>query len=238
MRFGGADLDILTVNDKPGQYPASWYAATASGPAPYAPAKGALSCDVCVIGAGFTGLSAALHLAGMGYDVVLLEAQRVGFGASGRNGGQVGTGQRLEQGALEKMLGAEHARELWDLSLGAVQLVRDLIADNKMDCGFSDGIIHADHRARLVSQSHRYAEHLQKSYGYQHIRALARGEMRELVGSDAYFGGTLDSFAGHIQPLAFAFGLARLAEKRGVRIFERSMVVELVKADPAMVRTE
>ena len=231
-------MDVLTANDTVGQYPDSWYAATASGPAPFTAAQGALSCDVCIVGAGFTGLSAAVHLADKGYDVILLDAHRVGFGASGRNGGQVGTGQRLDQRALERLVGPEHARALWDLSLDAVQLVRDLIHDHAMDCGFSDGIIHADHRKRLVPASRAYAEHLRQVYGYEKIRALDQDEMRHLVGSDAFCGGTLDTGGGHIHPLRFAFGLARLAEKRGVRIFERSKVRELVEDSPAIVRTE
>jgi len=231
-------VDILTANDTVGQYPKSWYAATASGPAPFKAAQGALSCDVCIVGAGFTGLSAAVHLADKGYDVILLDAHRVGFGASGRNGGQVGTGQRLDQRALERLVGPDHARALWDLALDAVQLVRDLIHDNAMDCGFSKGIIHADHRKHLVPASRAYAEHLGHVYGYQKIRALGQDEMRHLVGSDAYFGGTLDTGGGHIHPLGFAFCLARLAEKRGVRIFERSKVRELVEDSPAIVRTE
>ena len=89
-------MDILTANDRIGDYPKSYYAATASGLAPFAQATGELRCDVCVIGGGFTGLSTALHLAEKGFDVILLEAHRVGFGASGRNGGQVATGQRVD----------------------------------------------------------------------------------------------------------------------------------------------
>ncbi|MDE0849562.1 FAD-binding oxidoreductase, partial [Yoonia sp.] len=94
-------LDLLTANDRQGAYPASYYAASATPLAPFPAASGDITCDVCVIGGGYTGLSAALHLAQDGYDVVLLEAQRVGFGASGRNGGQVGTGQRVEMDSVE-----------------------------------------------------------------------------------------------------------------------------------------
>ncbi len=119
-----------------------------------------------------------------------------------------------------------------------MQLVRDLIDEAAIDCGFSDGIIHADHRKRLVPASHAYAEHLRDVYGYEKIRAVAHDEMRHLVGSNAYYGGTLDTGGGHIHPLRFAFGLAGLAAKRGVRIFERSMVSELVEESPAIVRTE
>lgn len=230
-------MDILNINDTPGEYPASYYAATATPLSPFDAAAGAIHCDVCVVGGGYSGLSAALHLAQAGYDVVLLEAQRVGFGASGRNGGQVGTGQRVDQEDLEAMVGLERARGLWGIGLESVQLVRDLIADHQMDCGFADGIIHADHRARIVPHSHAYAERLSESYGYDKIRALSREETRHLVGSPAYYGGTLDMGGGHTHPLRFALGLARAARDAGVRIFERSKVMG-VSATPCRVTTE
>jgi len=231
-------VDILTSNDRIGEFPESWYAATATAPGPYPTAAGALSCDVCIVGAGFTGLSAALHLAEKGYDVIILDAHRVGFGASGRNGGQVGTGQRLDQDALEKMIGDARARGLWDMALESVQLVRDLIKVYDMDCGFVDGVIHADHRRRFVPESHAHADKLRSKYGYEHIRALDREQMRDLVGSSAYYGGYLDMGSGHTHPLKLAFGLARAATNAGARIFEKSRVTELVEADPASVRTE
>jgi gamma-glutamylputrescine oxidase len=150
-------MDLLSANDKAGQYPASYYAATATPLDPFPTAAGAISCDVCVVGGGYSGLSAALHLAQAGYDVVLLDAQRVGFGASGRNGGQVGTGQRIGQDDLKGLVDLSQAHALWDLSLESVGLVRDLIAKHNLDCGWSDGIIEADHRARNVPHSHEYA---------------------------------------------------------------------------------
>ena len=231
-------MDILTANDRIGEYPNSYYAATASGPAPYPQASGALSCDVCVIGGGFTGLSTALHLAEKGYDVILLEAHRVGFGASGRNGGQVGTGQRLGQDTLEKMVGNDAAHALWDMGQDAVGLIRALIDKHQMDCSFAEGIVHAEHRARYVAHSHAYAEKLRKDYGYHKIKTLDREELRHLVGSESYFGGSLDMGAGHIHPLRFAFGLAKAAAARGVRIFERSRVTKVEQAEPATVRTD
>ena len=233
-----ARLDILTANDRPGEYPASWYAATARPPGPFASARGDLRCDVCVVGAGYTGLSAALHLARRGYDVVVLEAQRVGFGASGRNGGQVGTGQRLEQDELEAMLGREAAHRLWDLSLEAVGMVRSLCDEGEMGCGFAEGVIHADHRRRLVAHTHARVRKLNEEYGYDGIRPLNREEIRHLVGSDAYFGGALDIGAGHVHPLRYAFGLARLAVAAGARIFETSRVVRIEAASPARLHTE
>lgn len=217
-------MDLLNANDTAGQYPASYYAATAAPLDPFPAAVGAISCDVCVVGAGYSGLSSALHLAQAGYDVVLLDAQRVGFGASGRNGGQVGTGQRIGQDELEGIVDLPQARALWDLSLESVDLVRDLIATNKLDCGWSAGIIEADHRAKNVAHSHEYAEKLRREYDYDLIRPVGKDEMRSLVGSRAYYGGTLDMGGGHIHPLRYALGLARAARNAGVRIHEGSKV--------------
>lgn len=230
-------MDLLTANDRPGEYPNSYYAASAQPLAPFPKAQGSLTCDVCVIGGGYTGLSSALHLARRGYDVILMDAQRVGFGASGRNGGQVGQGQRLDQDELEDMVGPDHARELWKLANQSVDLVRELSASKEVHADFHDGIIHADHRKRYVSHSRAYAEKLNTRYGYDKIRFLDREECRHLVNTASYHGGTLDTGAGHIHPLEFALGLARLAVKAGVRIFEQSKVTELVEGDPAQIKT-
>lgn len=217
-------MDLLTVNDQPREYPRSYYAATASSLAPMPPPQGNLSCDVCVVGGGYTGLSTALHLAERGYDVVLVEANRVGWGASGRNGGQVGTGQRVEQDELERMVGLSDAKALWALGLESVALVKDLIANHNIACGWSDGIIHADHRARFVPHSHAYADHLAAAYGYDQIEKLDRDQMHWHVGSPAYHGGTLDHGSGHLHPLNYALGLARAAKAAGVRIYEGARV--------------
>lgn len=233
-----AGLDVLFANDRAGEYPRSWYAETAEPLPPFPAAKGALSADVCIVGAGFTGLSAALHLAGRGYDVVLLDAHRVGWGASGRNGGQVGTGQRLDQETLEGMLGRDHARALWDLAQEAVALTRALAARHAPEAGWADGIVHACHRPRLVPAAHAHAEKMARDYGYDRIRPLGREEMRALVGSAAYHGGDLDMGGGHLHPLRYALGLARAAAAAGVRIHEHSTVRRIVEGDPAVVETE
>ncbi len=231
-------MDLLTANDRAGQYPASWYAATAEALPLQPAATGDLTCDVCVVGAGFTGLSTALHLAQAGYDVVLVDAQRIGFGASGRNGGQVGTGQRLDQDDLENMVGKDHARALWNLSLDAVQKVRDLIAAHKIDAHWVDGVIHADHRARFVPQTHAYADKMARDYDYDRISKLDRDQMQALVGAPAYHGGALDMGGGHIHPLQFAFGLARACLAAGVRVFEQTRVTAVEPGRPATVHTD
>ncbi|GAB5435830.1 NAD(P)/FAD-dependent oxidoreductase [Falsiruegeria mediterranea] len=233
-------MDLLTINDQPGRYPGSYYAANAQANEAEArpAAKGDLRCDVCVVGGGFTGLSSALHLAQRGYDVILLEAQRVGFGASGRNGGQVGQGQRVEQDELEDMVGHDRAQALWQIARQSVDLVRDLSKSDLVHADFHPGIIHADHRARYVKHSHDYVKHLQDKYGYTNIRALDREELRSLVNSPAYHGGSIFEDAGHIDPLQYVLGLGRMAEAAGVRIFERSRVTSLQETSPAVVSTD
>lgn len=231
-------MNLLTANDKLGEYPPSYYASVSRQLEKFPQAEGELKCDICIVGAGYTGLSSALHLAQKGYDVILLDAQRIGFGASGRNGGQVGQGQRLDQDELEPMVGKDKAHALWDIANQSVDLVRELAKSDLVECDFHEGIIHADHRQRYVKHSLGYAKMLQDDYGYDKIRGLERDEMRELIDSDVYYGGTLDLGAGHINPLGFAFGLARMAEAVGVRIFEQSLVTDLQKTSPAMVKTE
>ncbi|PIV75633.1 MAG: FAD-dependent oxidoreductase [Rhodobacteraceae bacterium CG17_big_fil_post_rev_8_21_14_2_50_65_11] len=231
-------MDLLTINDRPGEYPASFYAGAARPLPRFDAAAGAITCDVAVVGGGFTGLSAAWHLARRGFDVVLLEAQRVGFGASGRNGGQVGQGQRLEQDDLEALVGHDQARALWRIANQSVDLVREVAAHDEVHATFHPGVIHAAHRARDVPDYAAYVEKLRDDYGYDQIRALDRDDLRALVASPAYHGGTLDMGAGHIDPLELALGLARLATGAGARIFEGSKVLRLEEGDPARLITE
>lgn len=217
-------MNLLHVNDKAGQYPASWYAATATPMAALPMLKGDRRADVCIIGGGYTGLSAALHLAEMGYDVVLLEAHRVGFGASGRNGGQVGSGQRQDQDWLEKSVGRETARKLWDLSQDAKALVRGLIDRHAMPVTFHPGVAHACWSAAEVRHAHGYADKLRRDYGYDQIEPLDRDGIRRLIGSEVYHGGEIDRGAGHLHPLNYAIGLAQAAIKAGAHLYERSEV--------------
>ncbi|MCV6586287.1 MAG: FAD-binding oxidoreductase [Marinibacterium sp.] len=231
-------MDLLTANDAPGSYPDSYYAATAAPLPPFPAATGTLDCDVCVVGAGYMGLSTALHLAQRGYDVILIDAQRVGFGASGRNGGQLGPGQRVDQDTLEQMMGRDHAQALWDVAIQAQDLVRDLAASDLVHAQLHDGVLYADHRARYVPETRAYVDMLQTRYHHADVRFVDRDECRALVASDAYHGGMLDMRAGHIHPLEFAFGLARMAQAAGVRIFERTRMTGLRRGDPVTVDTD
>lgn len=230
-------MDLLTANDRPGEYPPSYYAAAAQPLDRFDSAKGDLTCDVCVVGGGFTGLSTAYHLAQRGYDVILVEAQRVGFGASGRNGGQVSMGQRREQDELEAMLGDTHARQLWDIGAQAVQLVRNLCAKDEVRTEFHDGIIHTVHRKRDHRHNQPYVDHMHRKYGYDKLQLLDADACRDMVNSPAYHGGILDMGSGHVNPLELALGLARLAIKSRARIFEQSKVTNIDQGEPAKVQT-
>ncbi|MFQ5544659.1 MAG: NAD(P)/FAD-dependent oxidoreductase, partial [Acidiferrobacterales bacterium] len=196
------------ISRAPSQHTDSYYAATAIGLRDYAPLAGDVSCDVCVIGGGFTGLSSALHLAERGYDVKLIEAERISWGASGRNGGQMSTGQRKNVLELERMVGVEHAKLLWELAEEAKATVRQRIERHKINCDLKPGVLHVAHKPREREFLHRYAEVLQTRYNYKHALAVSRVEVAQMLGTDIYYGGELDTGASHLHPLNYALGLA------------------------------
>ena len=229
-------MNLLHVNDKAGEYPPSYYAATKAALDPFPALQGAVRADVCIIGAGYTGLSAALHLAKAGLSVVVLEAHRVGFGASGRNGGQVGSGQRQDQDWLEAAVGVSDAHRLWDLAEDAKGLVKSLIRTHAMPVTFHPGVAHACRSEGEVRAAHAYGEKLRRDYGYDQIEALDKSRIRGLIGSDAFKGGEIDRGAGHVHPLNYAVGLAQAAAGAGARIFEFSEVVEVVPGPKPRVR--
>ncbi|MEM1314109.1 MAG: FAD-binding oxidoreductase [Pseudomonadota bacterium] len=228
---------LLYSNEKRGEWPESWYVSSAT-PAPDRPALEAeTSAEVCVIGAGFTGLSAALHLAERGVETVVLEAQRAGWGASGRNGGQIGVGQRVEQPSVETLVDAETAQGAWEIGRDAAALVKDLVARHGIDCALKDGLLYVNHRRRYDAESRAYAAHMADRYGAD-FEYLEPGAVRERLGAAWVYGGVLKPSGGHLHPLNFARGLARAAEGAGARIFELSEALALEGAPGALtVRT-
>ena len=230
-------MNLLFANDRAGQYPDSWYAASTPHLVPFQALRGEVSADVCIVGGGYTGLSAALHLAQAGMDVVLLDAHRVGFGASGRNGGQLGTGQRVGQESLEKMVGPADARRLWDLAEDAKTLVKNLIAQHSIDCHLRPGIASFGFSAKEMQELHAEARHLQDAYDYANLELLDRDAGHAICPSPAYHGGFLDHNAAHLHPLAYALGLARAADSAGARIYENAQVHHIERGSRPVVQT-
>jgi gamma-glutamylputrescine oxidase len=231
-------MNLLFSNDRAGHFPDSWYASTVTQPPLRAALRGQTTADVCIIGAGYTGLSCALHLAQQGVDVVLLDAHRAGFGASGRNGGQLGSGQRMEQDALEALVGQEDAVRMWDLAEDAKTLVKSLIAEHDIDCKLKPGVAHAGSTKGEVGHLHEYAARLSNRYGYDQIEVLDEEDFHTLCPSPDYKGGVLDIGAAHLHPLAFALGLAEACEKAGVRMFDQSHVHTVKEGKAVTIRTD
>ena len=222
----------------PEGYPESYYVATAVGMIEHPPLQGAERADVCVIGGGFTGLSAALNLAEQGLDVVLLEAERIGYGASGRNGGLIGSGQRKDALEMEEQFGYERSREFWGFAEAAKTEIRDRVAKHDIDCDLQYGQIEGVHKKSYIGHAAAYAEALAERYDYPHTKALTREETRAMVDTDSFLEGLHDAQAMSIHPLNYALGLARAAREAGVRIYENSRVTGYTRADPATVSTE
>lgn len=230
-------MTLLTANDRPGAYPDSWYTAATPAPAPRPSLHGVRQADVCVIGAGFTGLSAALHLAQAGCAVRVLEAHRVGFGASGRNGGQLGTGQRVEQGDLERRLGSDTAQALWRLGEDAVALTNDLIAQHQIDCDRRDGIVTALARPGRLRAAQAAAAHMQRRYGYDRLEPLDAAGIARVTGASGFAGGVIDHGAAHLDPFQLVLGISRASEAAGVILHETSPVIAVTPGPQPTART-
>ena len=215
----------------------SYYAATAPERERRRTLAGRETADVCVVGAGFTGISAALHLAERGYSVIVLEAERVGWGASGRNGGQIGSGMRQSMRSLERSCGPERAAELWALCEEAKAIIAERIDRHRIECDWRPGNLLASTRERYMGWIENEAEFCHRRFGYRGYRMLSRTEMREEVASDGYVGGRMDEGGGHLHPLRFVLGMAAAAVRAGARIFEGSRVERIRWGEPAEVST-
>ncbi len=218
-------------------YPPSWYAASAAPLPPQARLEGEMQADVCILGAGYTGLSAALELAEAGYRVVVLEAERIGWGASGRNGGQAIVGYGCEQDTLERLVGRADARRLFDFSREGMALMRDRIRRHGIACDWRDGHASVPLKPRQGQALKRWQAHMAEHYDYP-MAWWDREQLRAQLASDRYLGAIYDPFSGHLHPLEYAFGLARAALAAGVRIFEHSRVTRLERGATPVLHTE
>ena len=215
----------------------SWYAASAN-PAPRREAlQGDATADVCVVGGGIAGCSTALHLAERGYKVVLLEGKRVAWGASGRSGGQAIFGFAAGQDKLIAQVGREDARRMFDLSVEALDLLKERVARHAIDCDLHWGQMHVAIKPRHETELQAWQDELARDYGYTSLRWLGRDEVRGLLATERYRGGLYDTRSGHLHPLNYTLGLAAAAEAAGVRICEDSEVTRLEQGDTVVVHT-
>lgn len=215
----------------------SYYTASANSAPEHPPLRGEVTADVCVIGGGIAGCSTALELAERGYRVVLLEGQRIGWGASGRSGGQAITGFASGQSKLVQQVGADNARRMWNISLEGLQLIRDRVAKYNIDCDLHWGQMHAAIKPRQRDELLHEKREAEEKYGYKLLRFLERAEVEALIDTKRYCAGLYDSGSGHLHPLNYTLGLAAAASDAGVTIHENSLVTGLTHDQPSVVST-
>lgn len=215
----------------------SYYAASCVMHSPHLPLQGEITADVCVVGGGFSGLNTAIELVQRGLSVVLLEAHTIGWGASGRNGGQLirGVGHGLDQ--FSKYIGQDGVQRMKLMGFEAVEIVRQRIERHAIDCDLRWGYCDLANKPSGFDDLKREAEGLRK-LGYKHeLRLVQPVLMRSVVGSDNYAGGLIDMGSGHLHPLNLALGEARVAAELGVRLHEHSAVTRIDYGPQVRVHT-
>lgn len=214
----------------------SYYAATAQRDARFAPLDGSSDCDVAVVGGGLAGLTAALDLARLGHQVTLLEAKQVGWGASGRNGGQAIHGLACDQSVIEDQLGLDDARRVWSMSLEALELLQTRMQQFQIDAEWRQGYIGVATNARKGAELMQWADRMAQVYQADFTRIPA-ADMSRWVASPRYHSGLYDPQSGHLHPLKYALGIARAAAAAGVRIHEETPVTALETGPVITLRT-
>jgi gamma-glutamylputrescine oxidase len=215
----------------------SWYEASVVRPAPAPPLAQRVKADVCVVGGGYAGVSAALELAERGFSVVLLEAQRIGWGASGRNGGQaiVGFGPDGES-AIEKQFSATDARRAWDVSVEGMKLLQERIRRYGIECDWQPGFLSLAVKPRKCDALRRWMDHVVRTYDHP-LRWIAPGDIGQWVASGRFHSAVLDEISGHLHPLKYCLGLGEAARQAGVRVYENSPAFLVERGASPRVRT-
>ena len=221
----------------PQPHTGSYYAASVNDVTDFAPLSGSASADVCVIGAGFTGISTALHLAERGYNVHVVEANKVGWGASGRSGGQMIGGIAGEK-AMLRHHGPGIAKLLWDMRWAGHEIIRQRVDKYQIQCDLKSGYLGVAIKERHVRDQYEECEYLEQNNFPHEFQILSQTETRDLIGTDAYIGALKNKGNGHLHPLNLCIGEAQAAVSQGATIYEQSKVVRLEQGDRPTVVTE
>ncbi|HWR95280.1 MAG TPA: FAD-binding oxidoreductase [Arenimonas sp.] len=214
----------------------SWYAASAPDFPAQPVLQGSHSADVCILGAGITGLSTAIELAEAGYKVIVLEAQRVGWGASGRSGGQAIFGFGCDQAKITQAVGLETSKRLFDWSIEGLDLIKSRCTQYGIDCDWRDIHAHVPIKPRHVTELKTWQRDLAENFDYP-LQWWEREQLQAVMPNQRYLGALVDPRSGHLHPLKYTQGLAHAALKLGVRIFEQSKVTRLVRGEKAAFLT-
>ncbi|OUL75415.1 NAD(P)/FAD-dependent oxidoreductase [Paraburkholderia hospita] len=215
------------LNSQP--HTASWYAATTNDRTQHPPLDETITVDVCVIGAGLTGISTALNLAERGHTVAVLEASKVGWAASGRNGGQLIGGFACEIDTFGKYMPESDVQRIWKMGLETLDIVKDRVAKHSIDCDLTMGYLTAANKPKHADALRTWRDDAKKRFNHDRYRYIERAHMGQYVQSSRYLGGLFDPDSGHLHPLNYTLGLARAAVESGVRIYENSCVTTLRK---------
>ncbi|QYJ78050.1 NAD(P)/FAD-dependent oxidoreductase [Shewanella acanthi] len=218
------------------QYPQSYYVDTAKEIYSHPQLEGEVSVDVCIVGGGFSGINTAIELRERGLSVVLLESKRIGWGASGRNGGELIRGIGHDPAQFINEIGSEGVAAIEQMGFEAVDIVRNRIQTHSIDCDLQMGYCDLAVKARHLDELSVEYEHLKK-LGYKHdVKLLAKSKIGEVIASDCYQGALMDMGSGHLHPLNLVLGEARVARELGVQIFEYSGADKIIKgAKPKVI---
>ena len=215
----------------------SYYAATALREQHFTALQGDVDCDAAIVGGGFAGLSAAIELADRGYKVAVLEAHQVGWGASGRNGGQVIAGLACDQSEIESQLGLEASRRVWDMTMEAIALIAERRQRFGIECDWRSGYLSLAVNARKARELQRWHATMEQRYAYR-TQWIGSQDMAQWIASPRFHSGVHDPLGGHLHPLKYCLGLAKAAAALGVQIHEQSAVVQIEPGKSVRLKCE
>ncbi|WP_283148803.1 NAD(P)/FAD-dependent oxidoreductase [Silvimonas soli] len=228
----------MSMNIANAEHIDSYYAATANDHTRYPRLTGRLDADVVVVGGGLTGISAALNLAERGFSVVVLEAGRIGWAASGRNGGQMIAGFACGMDTFAADLPDEDVKRVWDMGIESINIIRERVAKHNIKCDLADGYLTAANKPKHVTELKAWRDEAASRFGFHDFEYVEPQDMHRFIASDRYLGGLNDKISGHLHPLNYNLGLARAAVTAGVRIFESSCATSLQQGQSNIVKTE